>query len=154
MRLAQLFALVMGAGAGCGKAADGPGGPVAGTVVGSDFDVVGTRSQHVDSYTVLTLTNTPATCGMHEVPNNGVIVLAISVPNGMLVPGTYPVGRDVKLGVTKIIEPVPGNLSFDAISLSSGTVTLVNVGPQIEGKLSTTDGDVSLSGSFAVPLCP
>jgi len=149
MKFYQLLALTFLA-VGCGKSSDAP---LHGTVKGTSFTVTGVRSTRIDSYVVLTLLNAPATCATPETQNDGLIRVDVSVPKAMLAPGTYPIGTDVKVGVTKL-SGATGMQKFDGVSLAEGTVNLSRVGDQVEGSLSGSANDVSLSGTFTVPLCP
>lgn len=133
----------------CGRA----DGPLSGNVRGASFFITGARSARVDSYTVLTLVNTPASCTSPEATANGLIRVDMSVPTDTLAPGTFPINDKVKVGVTSLAQ-TNGEPSFTGVALSSGTVTLDRVAPQVEGALSGSGSGVSLSGRFAVPLCP
>lgn len=138
--------------ASCGKSPNT--GPLSGSVKGTSFNLVGSRTERVDGNTAITLVNIAATCAASVTPTDGQISVDISIPTSMLVPGTYSVGSAVTAGVTKMAKPNGGPVTFDATGFGSGTLIVRSVDTSIQGSVALSADGISLEGTFNVPVCP
>lgn len=138
----------------CGQSSDS-NRPLAGTVGGSAFSVVGSRTTNADGNVVLTFVNVPASCQAAVVPSDGQIIVEVTLPKTMLAAGSYSIGRDgVMMGVTKMTKSGAAPLTFEAVGLTSGTLNVQKVDGEVTGSLSASNDRISLAGSFHAPVCP